>query len=77
MKDDRELESLGRVRRHQRDRHVGFVLVRVGDQGGMIDELANAVRSLLVVIHRGVDQLLQVFQTASASSLSSDFRAFS
>ena len=62
-KDERKLETLGGVRGHQGDGRVAFVLIGVGNQRGVIDELAQAFDALLVVVDGSVDQFLQVLQT--------------
>src|SRR5258706_15485634 len=62
-KHERKLEYLGGVSGHQGHGRVAFVLIGVGNKCGVIDELAQAVNALLVVVDSSVDQFLQVLQT--------------
>ncbi len=62
-KDERKLESLGGVQRHQRDAGVGIVLVGVGGERGVVEELGQRFAADLGIV-RGVGQFLQVFNAA-------------
>ena len=62
--DERKLETLRRVDRHQRYRRVALVVVLIGNERGMIDKLAQSFNALIVVIDGGVHEFLQVFETA-------------
>ena len=61
--DERELESLGGMQRHQRDAGVRVVLVGIGGKGGVIEELGQGFAADLSVV-RGVGQFFQVFNAA-------------
>jgi hypothetical protein len=50
------------MRGHQGDGHISFVLIGIGYQCGMIDEVTQAFRTLLVIINSGVDQFLEILQ---------------
>ena len=59
-KDQRELEALGGVQGHQGHARLGGVLVGVGDQGGVVEELGQGLAAFLRVLG-GVGEFLEVF----------------
>src|ERR1043166_7339442 len=58
-----KLKSLSRVRGQQRDRCVAFVIVLIGNERGVIDKLSQSFITRLVIVHRRVDELLEVLKT--------------
>ena len=63
QKDQRKLQALGGVQRHQRDAGVGVELVGVGGQGRVVEKLGQRLAAGLGVVG-GVGQFLQVFNAA-------------
>src|SRR5258705_12447345 len=63
-KYERKLQPLCCVCSHQRDGGIAFVAILIGHECGVIDEVAQALESLIVVVDRSVDEFLQVFETA-------------
>ncbi len=61
--DQRELQTLGGVQRHERDAGVGVVLVGVGGQSGVVQEISQSLAAGFGIV-RGVGQFLQVFNAA-------------
>ena len=62
-KDQRKLEALGGVQRHQRDAGIGIELIGVRGQRGVVEELGQRFAARFGVV-RGVGQFLQVFDAA-------------
>ena len=62
-KDQRKLQALGRVQRHQRDARIGIELVGVRSQRRMIEKLGQSLAALFGIV-RGVGQFLQVLNAA-------------
>src|SRR5262249_46809405 len=58
-KYQRELEALGIVQRHQRDRRLFVVGVSVGDERGVIEEVADRFAAL-GGFGGGVEQFIQI-----------------
>ena len=50
--------------RHQRHWRIAFVIVLIGNERGVIDKLAQSFNALIVVIDGGINEFLQVFETA-------------
>ena len=57
--DQRELEPLGCMQRHKRDRSVGIVVVGVGDESGVVEEVGDVLATIMRVAGR-IGELLQV-----------------
>ena len=62
-KDQRKLQALGGVQRHERDARVGIVLVGVRSQRGVVEELGERLAADLGIVG-GVGEFLQVFNAA-------------
>ena len=63
QKDQRKLQPLGGVQRHQRNAGLGIELIRIGGQGGVVQELGQRLAAGFGVVG-GVGQLLQVLNAA-------------
>ena len=74
-KDQRKLESLGGVQRHERDAGVGIELIGVGGERGVVEELGQRFAALLGVV-RGVGQFLQVLNAAEGLGRALGFKSF-
>ena len=62
-KDQRELQALGGVQRHQRHARLGIELVGVGGQRGVVEEFGQCFAAHFGIV-RGVGQFLQVLNAA-------------
>ncbi len=62
-KDERKLQALGGVQRHERDAGVGIVLVGVGGEGGVVEEVGEGFAANFGVVG-GVGEFLEVFNAA-------------
>ena len=53
--DQRKLQPLSRVQRHQRDLRVLIILIRIADQSGVIEKLIKRLAAIARV-HRRIHQ---------------------